>query len=180
MTPQSPETLEETNIETPVGRLILLASAIGLTHVLLGGSIKAPRNTRASVNPRAQGHLEAAQRALDEYFAGGRESFDGVPLAPAGTPFQLSVWRELLSIPYGETTTYGRLAERIGRRDARRAVGAANARNPIPVIIPCHRVIGADGSLTGYAGGLPMKEWLLLHEGLPPSRRSRVVAFPSW
>jgi methylated-DNA-[protein]-cysteine S-methyltransferase len=166
MKPQSPETLEETSIETPVGRLVLLASAKGLTHVLLGGPVKTPRKTRVSANPRALGHLEAARRALDEYFAGGREGFDDVSLAPAGTPFQLSVWRELLSIPYGETTTYGRMAKRIGTRNAHRAVGAANARNPIPVIIPCHRVIGADGRLTGYAGGLPMKKWLLTHEDL--------------
>ena len=86
-------------------------------------------------------------------------------LAPAGTSFQLRVWQQLLRIPYGETTSYGELARQIERPSASRAVGMANGRNPIGVIIPCHRVIGADGSLTGYGGGLPMKEWLLHHEG---------------
>lgn len=101
---------------------------------------------------------------LREYFAGKRETFD-VPLALKGTPFQLDVWRELMNIPYGHTISYAELASRIGRPSAVRAVGAANGANPIPVIVPCHRVIGANGSLTGYGGGIQRKQWLLALEG---------------
>ena len=107
--------------------------------------------------------FEAAIAELREYFAGERRTFT-VPLAPAGTPFQLRVWRALLEIPYGETTSYGELAQRLGQPTASRAVGLANGSNPIPVIIPCHRVIGANGSLTGYGGGLPIKQRLLALE----------------
>ncbi|HYI11089.1 MAG TPA: methylated-DNA--[protein]-cysteine S-methyltransferase [Thermoanaerobaculia bacterium] len=101
---------------------------------------------------------------LTEYFAGKRKMFT-IPLAPRGTPFQLAVWNELLRIPYGSTISYAELARRIGKPSAVRAVGAANGANPIPVIIPCHRVIGANGTLTGYGGGLERKQWLLALEG---------------
>jgi methylated-DNA-[protein]-cysteine S-methyltransferase len=104
--------------------------------------------------------LNRAVCQLDEYFAGRRQCFD-LPLAPAGTPFQQTVWKALQQIPYGETCSYGDIARRIGKPRAGRAVGGANHQNPIPVIIPCHRVIGADGSLTGYGGGLTIKEKLL-------------------
>ena len=107
--------------------------------------------------------LRAAARELEEYFAGKRVSFD-LPLDPAGTPFQGAVWRALREVPFGETATYGEIARRVGHPAAARAVGAANGRNPISIIIPCHRIIGADGSLTGYGGGLDRKEWLLRHE----------------
>lgn len=100
---------------------------------------------------------------LKAYFAGRLTEFN-LPLAPAGTPFQQSVWRALLDIPYGETTTYGAIAKRIGKPSAIRAVGAANGANPIPIIIPCHRVIGSNGRLTGFGGGLPIKEQLLKME----------------
>jgi methylated-DNA-[protein]-cysteine S-methyltransferase len=102
---------------------------------------------------------------LEEYFAGERTSFD-LPLAFEGTPFQVRVWRALCDIPFGETTSYGELARRIGKANwpGARAVGAANGKNPVCVIVPCHRVIGADGSLTGFGGGLPRKRWLLTHE----------------
>lgn len=100
---------------------------------------------------------------LDAWFAGRIRSFD-LPLAPRGTEFQRSVWNALLEIPYGETTTYGELARKLGRPAASRAVGAANGANPIPIIIPCHRVIGSNSSLTGFGGGLPVKRWLLDHE----------------
>lgn len=99
-------------------------------------------------------------RQLDLYFAGKLKAFD-LPLTPAGTDFQQSVWSQLLKIPYGQTTSYGKIADRIGNKKASRAVGSANGRNPIPVIIPCHRVIGSDGSLTGFGGGLPTKSYLL-------------------
>ncbi len=102
-------------------------------------------------------------RQLDEYFAGARADFD-LELAPRGTPFQLEVWQQLRRIPYGETISYGELATRVDRPGAARAVGAANGQNPIAIIVPCHRVIGADGSLTGFGGGLPWKRWLLARE----------------
>jgi len=107
--------------------------------------------------------LKGVARQLDEYFVGDRTEFD-LELAPAGTPFQLDVWRALRHIPYGETISYGELAKRVDRPGAARAVGAANGQNPIAIIVPCHRVIGADGSLTGFGGGLPWKRWLLNRE----------------
>ena len=107
--------------------------------------------------------LKPVSRQLDEYFAGERTEFD-LELAPEGTPFQLDVWHQLTRIPYGETISYGELAKRVDRPGAARAVGAANGRNPIAIIVPCHRVIGADGSLTGFGGGIPWKRWLLNRE----------------
>ncbi|HYC58036.1 MAG TPA: methylated-DNA--[protein]-cysteine S-methyltransferase [Thermoanaerobaculia bacterium] len=101
---------------------------------------------------------------LQEYFAGKRKTFE-LDLAPRGTPFQLAVWNELMKIGYGETITYAELAQRIGKPNAVRAVGAANGANPIPLIVPCHRVIGSNGTLTGYGGGIDRKQWLLAHEG---------------
>ena len=107
--------------------------------------------------------LDEAVRQLAEYFVGDRVEFD-VALDPIGTDFQRDAWTALTRIPYGETVSYGEQAERMGDRSKARAVGAANGRNPIPVIVPCHRVIGSDGSLTGFAGGLDAKRWLLEHE----------------
>jgi methylated-DNA-[protein]-cysteine S-methyltransferase len=101
-----------------------------------------------------------------------------LPLRMQGTDFQRRVWRELTAIPYGETWSYGQLAKRIGSPNASRAVGLANGRNPIAVIVPCHRVIGADGSLTGFGGGLPRKQWLLTHEGLPGTRPLALAMSP--
>jgi methylated-DNA-[protein]-cysteine S-methyltransferase len=109
--------------------------------------------------------LEQAAEELDAYFAGRRQRFQ-VPLAPEGTPFQRQVWAALTTIPFGATWSYAKLARTVGRPAAVRAVGAANGRNPIALFVPCHRVIGADGSLTGYGGGLPRKRWLLAHEGV--------------
>ena len=109
------------------------------------------------------GSLRETRRQLLQYFEGERRDFD-LPLAPAGTAFQRRVWDELRRIPYGETVSYGELARRIGRPTASRAVGAANGRNPLAIVVPCHRVIGADGTLVGYGGGLPVKETLLAHE----------------
>jgi methylated-DNA-[protein]-cysteine S-methyltransferase len=102
-------------------------------------------------------------KELNEYFDGTRQKFD-VKLAPAGTDFQRSVWLALLSVPYAETSSYGQIAETIGKPKASRAVGAANGANPIPIIVPCHRVIGSSGNLTGFGGGLETKSWLLAHE----------------
>jgi methylated-DNA-[protein]-cysteine S-methyltransferase len=107
--------------------------------------------------------LERAAEQLAEYFAGERRVFE-LPIAPRGSGFQERVWRALVAIPFGETCSYGELARAIGRPSASRAVGTANSKNPISIIVPCHRVIGANGELTGYAGGLPAKRWLLAHE----------------
>lgn len=112
----------------------------------------------------SSGPFSDVRLQLDEYFAGTREQFD-LPLRPRGTDFQQRVWTGLLQIPFGATSTYGGLAARLGDRQASRAVGLANGKNPISIIVPCHRVIGADGSLTGYGGGLDRKLWLLRHEG---------------
>jgi len=117
--------------------------------------------------------LKATARQLDEYFAGTRRIFD-LPLAPHGTAFQQLVWRALLKIPFGATCSYGDIARTIRRPAASRAVGAANGKNPIAIIVPCHRVIGSSGDLTGYGGGLPIKRWLLQHEAryTPPLQTS--------
>ncbi len=110
------------------------------------------------------------RNALGQYFGGRSKTFD-LPLELRGTEFQKGVWRALLRIPFGETTTYGDLARRLGKPDAVRAVGAANGANPIPIVIPCHRVIGSNGSLVGFGGGLPVKRWLLDHEAAVAGRR---------
>ena len=112
----------------------------------------------------------AAEAQLGEYFAGARTTFE-LPLAPRGSDFQVSVWRELARIPYGTTISYAQLAQRVGNMQAMRAVGAANGRNPLPIVLPCHRVIGADGALVGFGGGLPVKEFLLRLEGALPAEQ---------
>ena len=108
--------------------------------------------------------LDRVESQLNEYFAGKRTTFD-LPLEPSGTDFQLNVWELLRKIPYGVTTSYGELARRLGDPQASRAVGAANGANPIPIIVPCHRVVGSKGELTGFGGGIERKRWLLEHEG---------------
>ena len=109
--------------------------------------------------------LARGRAELLEYLAGGRRAFD-LPLAPRGTPFQRKVWAALADIPYGQSVTYGELARRVGCPKGSRAVGQANHRNPLPILLPCHRVVGANGTLTGYGGGLELKEWLLRLEGI--------------
>lgn len=151
--------------KSPVGKLLLTADENSLTGVCFAGE-----PGRSSVEDGWQERLNhpvlrKARRQLDEYFAGKRKSFD-LPLEPKGTPFQRSVWHALRAIPYGETQSYGDIARRIGKPKAVRAVGAANGANPISIVVPCHRVIGADGSLTGYGGGLPRKKKLLALEGI--------------
>jgi methylated-DNA-[protein]-cysteine S-methyltransferase len=113
--------------------------------------------------------MRRAERQLAEYFRGERQRFE-LPLAPVGTPFQRQVWNTLAGIAYGQTISYAQLAQRVGKPTAMRAVGAANGRNPLPIVLPCHRVIGADGSLTGFGGGLPTKQYLLQLEGALPAR----------
>jgi len=148
-----------TYVDSPIGRLKLEADGRALTALHLRPA------AGEGVEDAHAGPLPAAVRQLAEYFAGTRRAFD-LPLAPRGTPFQESVWRALMEIPFGATASYGEIARRVAKPGAARAVGLANNRNPIAIIVPCHRVIGADGSLTGYGGGLPMKRWLLEHEGL--------------
>jgi methylated-DNA-[protein]-cysteine S-methyltransferase len=147
-------------VHTPIGPLVIDADDTGVRFVSLDGS--APPVLRATTRA-AHAHVEEASRQLDEYFAGGRIDFD-VALSMHGTPFQKRVWAALSDIPFGATLSYGELAERIGAPGAARAVGLANGRNPVPIIVPCHRVIGANGTLTGYGGGLDRKHWLLEHE----------------
>jgi methylated-DNA-[protein]-cysteine S-methyltransferase len=150
--------------ESPIGRLLLTSDGTALTGLYMEPSRKA-QSTDGSTLDVAVAPLAAAVRQLTEYFAGTRREFD-LPLRFQGTVFQTRVWRELTEIPYGQTWSYGELARRIDNPSASRAVGLANGRNPISILVPCHRVIGADGSLTGYGGGLERKRWLLAHEGL--------------
>ena len=146
------------SMPSPLGTLHLYGEGDELTTIWLPGD-EPPK----ADDERATAVLKLARTQLDEYFAGKRRTFD-VPLAPKGTGFQQIVWRALLTIGYGETWSYGQLARAIGRPAASRAVGAANGRNPLAIIVPCHRVIGSNGTLTGYGGGLPAKKWLLHHE----------------
>lgn len=141
-----------------LGRMAIAEENGKITNLFLPGEYIPPEMRMEETET-----LKKAAGQLMEYQQGKRTVFD-VPLAPEGTAFQKQVWEALLKIPYGETSSYGKLARDIGKPGAARAVGMANNRNPIPVIIPCHRVIGADGSLTGYGGGLPMKKKLLALE----------------
>lgn len=150
-------------LTTPVAPILLAADDAAL-RVLEFSPADRPVRPLAAWQQGDNPVLRRAVRQLEEYFAGRRHRFD-LPLASSGTPFQETVWAALMDIPWGETRTYGELAASIGRPTASRAVGAANGRNPISIIRPCHRVIGADGSLTGYGGGLPAKRWLLEIEG---------------
>ena len=155
-------------LDSPIGSLLLVSDGENLVELGFPDG-KAARRHQPEWIQDPQPFTEC-KRQLQEYFAGSRREFD-IPLAPHGTEFQLQVWEALRSIPYGETTSYGELATRIGRPKASRAVGAANGRNPIPVIIPCHRVIGSSGSLVGFGGGLPTKQHLLAleQESIAPS-----------
>jgi len=162
MTPHEPSTDHcHTVIETPIGPLTLVASADALCEVRFPNG----RAVGPADGPDEPDHpvLADAARQLGEYFAGARTSFD-LPLDPHGSPFQQSAWQGLTTIPFGETVSYGEQARRLGHDGKARAIGAANGSNPIPVILPCHRVIGSDGSLTGFGGGLETKAWLLHHE----------------
>ena len=147
-------------IASPVGKLKLVASDKGITAILWEND--KPSRVRLGEMVENDHHpiLLEAERQLGEYFAGKRETFS-VPLDMKGTPFQKNVWEQLLAIPFGETMSYGQLAKNLGKPQAMRAVGAANGRNPISIIVPCHRVIGSSGKLTGFAGGLETKASLL-------------------
>jgi methylated-DNA-[protein]-cysteine S-methyltransferase len=150
-----------TTIESPVGCLTMTASGGAIDGLFMDAQRHAPARHRSWVRDDAPfGSLIAL---LDAYFGGSAVAFD-VPLSLTGTEFQRRVWTELREIPVGETISYGELARRIGAPGASRAVGLANGRNPVAIVVPCHRVIGADGRLTGYGGGLERKAWLLRHE----------------
>lgn len=147
---------------SPLGELLLVSDGESLTGVYFEDHRRGP--ARDQHWRRALAPFKQVQDELAAYFAGELPAFS-VPLAPRGTDFQREVWTELRRISPGKTLTYAELAARVGRPKAIRAVGAANARNPISIIVPCHRVVGSNGTLTGYAGGLERKEWLLRHEG---------------
>ena len=142
---------------SPIGPLTLVACEAGLTHLEFG---QRDHPVAVQTPARARAILDRARRQLEAYFAGQRRAFD-LPLAPSGTPFQLAAWEVLRAIPYGETISYGEQARRLGRPAAARAVGAANGANPISIVVPCHRVVGADGRLVGFGGGLDVKRYLL-------------------
>ena len=151
-----------TRMDSPIGTIMLVGTRSHLRRVILQTGKKAgPPDPawRASEAP-----FREALRQLREYFSGTRKRFK-LPLAPQGTPFQRKVWGELRAIPYGETRTYGEIARRLGKGGASRAVGAANGSNPLSIVVPCHRVIGSNGTLTGFGGGLPVKAALLKLEG---------------
>jgi methylated-DNA-[protein]-cysteine S-methyltransferase len=152
-------------VESPIGRLLLQTDGQSLTGLYMDVPSRPPRGIEHWTQDPDAGPLPAAVLQLEEYFVGKRRDFD-LPLRPQGTDFQQCVWRALTEIPYGVTWSYGELAKRIGNPNASRAVGLANGQNPISILVPCHRVIGANGSLTGYGGGLERKRWLLAHEGL--------------
>lgn len=152
------DTIWYDHLSTPIGNLMLVADAQGLREVWF--ETGKHRKTPDPAWKQDAARLAFARRQLEEYFAGTRQHFE-LPLHPLGTNFQVAVWQALAEIPYGSTISYGELARRIGQPQAVRAVGAANGRNPLPIVLPCHRVIGANGSLTGFGGGLPTKRFLL-------------------
>lgn len=164
---------------SPIGRLLLVSNGEALTGLFMADKAGGP--APAHDWRRDAGLFADACRQLAAYFAGDLHEFD-VALSPQGTEFQRKVWRELCRIPYGETISYGEQARRIGQPAASRAVGRANGQNPISIIVPCHRVVGASGALTGYGGGIERKRWLLDHEAQGPAniatRRSSTATRP--
>ncbi len=143
---------------SPVGQLRLVVDENGVRQIWFERERHPKQASPAWVRDASK--VAFVREQLEDYFGGERQAFD-LPLSPEGTPFQLRVWHELARIPYGSTISYGELARRIEQPQAMRAVGAANGRNPIPIVLPCHRVIGSNGSLTGFGGGLPTKQYLL-------------------
>ena len=154
-------TLYYSVLASPIDPLLLVSNGEALVGVHMGESSSVRRGVGGWIKDDET--LRGAREQLAAYFAGELMSFD-LPVAMSGTPFQLRVWQALVRIPFGTAISYAELAKRLGKPTAMRAVGAANGRNPLAIIVPCHRVIGADGTLTGYGGGLERKEWLLTHE----------------
>ena len=152
-------------IESPIGRIEIVGDGAAITALSIERDGALPHDGEPE---RSDSVLERAARQLEEYFAGERRDFD-LPVSLAGTAFQLAVWERLALLGWGEVVSYGELGQAIGRATAGRAVGGAVGANPVPIIVPCHRVLGADGRITGYSGGqgVPTKSWLLGHEGIP-------------
>jgi methylated-DNA-[protein]-cysteine S-methyltransferase len=172
-----PETLTLDRVATPTGEVLLITDAEGAVRALdFAGYEERMMRLLGRYWPRAtlvEGRAPATVRAaVERYFKGDPAALDGLQVRTNGTEFQRSIWAALRAIPHGETRTYGQLAAAIGKPKAVRAAGLANGQNPIAVIVPCHRVIGANGTLTGYAGGLERKQWLLAHEGRMAGVRS--------
>lgn len=162
--PMQPSNLFTRSIATPIGRLDVVAHDTAVVSIWFEHDQHGGRPAPAvRVEPGEHPLLDRAVAQLEEYFAGTRTEFD-LPLDPTGTAFQHQVWDALRRIPFGETITYGQQALMLGDRNKSRAVGAANGKNPIPIVVPCHRVVGSNGHLTGFAGGLDAKAWLLDHE----------------
>ena len=159
-----PRLVAQARIATPLGTMTAAATDAGLAGLWFDGQAHHPGALDVPIQPR-QRWLAAVARAVDAYFAG--KGAPAVPLDLHGTPFQRAVWQALQALPAGSTSTYGEIAQRIGAPAAVRAAGAAIGRNPVSILVPCHRVLGRDGSLTGYAGGLARKRALLRHEGVP-------------
>ena len=151
------------SVDSPIGTLWIAATRKGVCAI----SFQAPKRkrTESTAGPEARRILKDAAATLARYFRNGDDGFGDVPVDPEGTDFQLRVWSALRKIPRGQTRSYGEIAKAVGRPKAVRAVGAANGSNPVAIVVPCHRVIGANGTMTGYGGGLEKKEWLLKHEG---------------
>ena len=170
------ETLLVEHYSSPLGTYLIIASPRGIVCVepedQIGGRLARWANAGIQLESGRNQHTETMARELDAYFSGRLQQFS-VPMDLRGTPFQLQVWEALCRIPYGKTLTYGELARSIGRPEAARAVGHANGSNPVSIVVPCHRVIGANGSLTGYGGGLHRKDALLRLEGSLPQSNTR-------
>ena len=167
------ESVYRSTLDTPLGLLRLVSTSVGLAAISLPEGQEwherwmrrvFPRAQRLSTFPGGSAHADVV-RQLEQYFDGRRRVFD-LPLDLRGSSFQKVVWSNVARIPFGRIASYSEIAHLVGRPGASRAVGATNGSNPIPLVIPCHRVVGADGSLTGYGGGLPAKRWLLVHEGV--------------
>jgi methylated-DNA-[protein]-cysteine S-methyltransferase len=177
-----PATLAVDRIASPIGAVIVIADAAGLVAVEFADAearmqrLLERRYGKADLRPTDDPH--GASTRLSAYFAGDLAGLDALPVSAAGTPFQQRIWALLRTIGVGTTTTYGALAARLGTPQASRAVGLANALNPVSIVVPCHRVIGSDASLTGYGGGLERKRWLLEHEGaaLPVLRKAAATS----
>ncbi|MEZ0121357.1 MAG: methylated-DNA--[protein]-cysteine S-methyltransferase [Candidatus Reddybacter sp.] len=150
---------------SPIGRLTLLANSAGLTEIRFANNSTSLPSTRQPERGQGKAWLALASEQLNAYFDGRLQTFD-LPLSLQGSDFQRRVWGQLQQVAHGTTASYGQLASAIGQPTAARAVGMANNKNPIPIVIPCHRIIGSKGLLTGFAGGLDAKRWLLAHEGV--------------
>ncbi|MDG2526985.1 methylated-DNA--[protein]-cysteine S-methyltransferase [Stenotrophomonas sp. HITSZ_GD] len=164
--------LKYDRFDSPIGPLTVAVDARAVRHILFAENRHDARGREHWQHAPDDALLREARAQLLDYLAGRRTAFE-LPLAPQGTSFQCEVWQTLAHIPFGDTWTYAQLAARVGKPTAMRAVGAANGRNPLPIVLPCHRVIGADGSLTGFGGGLPTKLALLRLEGAPAVARLR-------